>query len=145
MTDIINNAIFRPDGLEIPQDTDQGQWADIHRTILTCARASRRWLKTSRDFATERWGVDYVAEAEVQMELALGIECKTTERVELNPGDKSKGIVTIEGIVQQFTLWHRKMDKEIETWDRPKLEKALGLLAPIESEAKRIREKLQKF
>ena len=143
MNDIINPEIFKANGLQLSDTLGQSEWQNIHRTVLTCSKASRAWLRQSREFASGKWGADYVAEVEIQLELDLGIESKEKpERIELNPDDKSKAIVTIEGICQQFTLWHRKMATEIETWDRPRLEKALALLTPMEEQARRIRERL---
>ena len=137
---IIDPNTFSPDRLTIADDTTQKQWIDIHATILICRKASRSWLKQSREWAEGKWGADYVADAETQMELALGLPGPdTTPRPSLNPGDKTRAIVTIEGICQQFALWHRKMDEQITTWDRPRIEKALALIEPIEREAKRLR------
>tara|TARA_R110000868_G_scaffold409943_1_gene696641 strand:- start:21 stop:509 length:489 start_codon:yes stop_codon:yes gene_type:complete len=140
-TDIIDISVFKPDSLTIAPETTQEQWQEIHRTILLCRKSSRSWLKQSREFASEQWGVDYVASAEIQMELALGLP-EPKERPQLNPEDKTSAIITIEGIVQNFMMWHRKMDKEIATWDAGRLRKALSLLEPIETEARRIRELL---
>lgn len=137
-TNIIDPATFAPNALNISADTTQEEWLELHKTVMLCRKACKTWVKTSRTFATERWGIDFVAEAEVQMELALGIEAPK-ETPKLNPGDKSSAIVTIEGIAQQFVLWHRKMDDEISGWDRPRIEKALGLLEPIEAQIVRLR------
>ena len=136
-TDIIDPNTFTPETVQIPADATQEQWASIHRTVMLCRKASKAWLKRSRAFASERWGIDFVAEAEVQMELALGIEAPK-ESTKLNPRNKSTAIVTIEGIAQQFVLWHRNMDDEIATWDRPRVEKALGLLRPIGAQIARL-------
>ena len=137
-TNIIDTATFGPDGVTIPTEATQGEWAAIHRSIMLCGKAHKAWLKQSRAFAMARWGEEFLAETEVQLELVLGIEAPK-ETPKLNPADKSSAIVTIEGISQQFTLWHRKMDSEIAGWDRAKVEKALGLLEPIEREATRLR------
>jgi hypothetical protein len=137
---IIDPSTFTPEKVAIPEDATQEQWASIHQTILICRKASRSWLKQSREWAESKWGADYVAEAETQMELALGLpQPDATLKPDLNPSDKSKAIVTIEGICQQFALWHRKMDSQIDSWDRPRIEKALALIEPIEREAKRLR------
>lgn len=135
---IIDPSTFTPTSVTIPPEASQEQWVDIHRSILMCRKASKTWLKQSREYATGKWGVEFVAESEVQMELVLGIE-PPSESPRINPADKSAAIVTIEGISQQFKLWHRKMDEEIGSWDKPKIEKALGLLEPIEAQAKRLR------
>lgn len=141
MTEIIDPATFAPDRVTIPADATQDQWQEIHRTILLCRKASRAWLKQSREYAAGRWGEEYVATAEEQMELALGLP-QPEEKPQLNPEDKSRAIVTIEGIAQSFKLWQRKMAPEIERWDRDRLRRALDLIEPIEAQAKRIRERL---
>jgi hypothetical protein len=55
---------------------------------------------------------------------------RPTVKPGINPADKSRGIVTIEGIAQQFIMWHRKMVAEIETWDESRLDRAIQLLEP---------------
>jgi hypothetical protein len=139
---ITESTTFAPDALHIPTDMTEAAWAEMHRTILLCRASSRLWLRQSRDYASNRWGVDYVAEAEMQMELELGLPEPKPEKPALNPEDKSRAIVTIEGICQSFALWQRKMAPEIERWDRDRLTKALALVEPIEAQAKRIRELL---
>ena len=139
---ITESTTFAPDALHIPTDMTEAAWAEMHRTILLCRASSRLWLRQSRDYASNRWGVDYVAEAEMQMELELGLPEPKPEKPALNPEDKSRAIVTIEGICQSFALWQRKMAPEIERWDRDRLTKALSLVEPIEAQAKRIRELL---
>lgn len=142
-TNIIDPSTFALDRVTIPTDATQEQWADIHRTAILCRRASRLWVKQSREWAAEKWGAQYVADAEQQMELALGLPpADAAPKPDLNPSDKTKAIVTIEGIAQQFVMWHRKMDSEITNWDRPRVEKALALLEPIEREAARLRSML---
>lgn len=139
---IIETNTFTPSGLVIPATLTEDAWHDMHRTILLCRASSRLWLKQSRDYASTRWGVDYVADAEIQMELSLGLPEPKPDKPALNPEDKSRGIVTIEGICQSFALWQRKMAPEIERWDRARLTKALSLVEPIEAQARRIRELL---
>ena len=75
------------------------------------------------------------------MELALGIET-SDKPATLNAPDKSKAIVTIEGIHQSFVLWERKMHDEVEMWPEDKLKRALDLLEPMERQARRVRELL---
>jgi hypothetical protein len=139
---LTQTTTFAPDALHIPPDITEEGWAEMHRTILLCRASSRLWLRQSREFATNRWGVEYVADAEIQMELALGLPEPKPKKPDLNPEDKSSSIVTIEGISQSFALWQRKMAPEIERWDRERLTKALQLVEPIEAQAKRIRELL---
>ena len=140
-TDIIDGNIITPDGLTIPDGTDQQSWSDIHKAIITCKRAAGKWLSQSRKWAADQWGVDYVMDTEVQLEMALGIEFKEKPAT-LNPPDKSKAIVTIEGIAQQYSMWRRKMEREIETWDTSQVKRALELIEPIEAQARALRERL---
>jgi len=135
------NELMTLTGISIPDETTQEQWTEIHRTILTAKRAAGKWVSQSRKWASERWGVDFVAETEVQLELALGIESKD-KPANLNPPDKSRAIVTIEGISQSFAMWHRKMADDVEQWDRERCEKALALVEPLAEFAARLREKL---
>jgi hypothetical protein len=136
-TTVLNTA-----ELVLPADMTQGQWQAVHHQILAARNFARRWVNQSRAFAEGKWGADYVAQAETQMELALGLSSPDpapAPKADLNPGDKSKAIVTIEGIHQQFTLWNRKMETAIDSWDKPRLQKALGLVEPMERLAGRIR------
>jgi hypothetical protein len=127
--------------LEIPESTTKQQWTDLHTRIILAKKMAGKWLKTSRLFGEKKYGLDYVGEVEVQAELDLGIEMK--EKPENgNASDKSKAIVTIEGISQSFKLWQRKIKDDFQNWDKLRLEKALDLLEPIEKQAKEIREKL---
>jgi hypothetical protein len=140
---IIDTNMLGLKELSIPTDTTQSQWEEIHRSLLVCKKSAAKWLSQSRSFASDRWGVDYVAETEVQLELGLGLP-EPVKPEPLNPSDKSKAIVTIEGVHQSFVLWQRKMSGEVETWDRDRLNRALELLTPMEQQAKRIRELLGK-
>jgi len=140
-TALIDPAIITPEGLIIPDDTNQDRFVQILRTVIICKRASGKWISDARKFGVAKWGIDYVAETEVQLELELGIECKD-KPAPLNPADKSRAIVTIEGIAQSFSMWHRKMAAEVETWDRDRLTRALELLEPMEAQARAIRERL---
>ena len=141
MNHIINNEVFKVDGLSISDTTTKDEWESIHRTIITCKKAAGKWLNQSRSFATAKWGLDYAANAEIQMELALGIESKDSKEP-INPSNKSKAIVTIEGIAQSFKLWSRSMVDEIDRWDQDRIKRALELLEPIEAQAKALRERL---
>lgn len=139
---LIDQAMFTLAGLNLPDNLTTAEWADIHRDILTCKQAASKWLQQSRDYSNGRWGMEFTADTEAQLELDLGLslpEAKPT----LNPADKTKAIVTIEGINQKFLLWQRKMDEELTTWDSDRLNAALALLEPMEREAQRIRELLE--
>jgi len=134
-------AQYKPNAIEFSQDIGRDEWADIHRNILLARHASRKWVRQSREFAEAKWGAEYVADVEVQAEFAFNLPAPA-DKPKLNPDDKSKAIVTIEGISQSFSMWSRKMSEKIENWDEIKLQKALELLEPMEKQAQRIRQLL---
>jgi hypothetical protein len=135
-------SLIQEKDLIIPQETTKEQWTDIHCSIILAKKMAGKWLKQSRDYGEANYGIEFVAETEVQMELRLGIECKDKEPSS-NAQDKSKAIVTIEGITQSFKLWQRKVKDDIELWDKDRLRRALDLLEPIEKQAGEIRDRLK--
>ena len=134
-------TITKDKHLVIPDDTTAEQWADIHGSIMLAKRMAGKWLKASREYGEKNFGLDFVAETEVQMEFTLGIEVND-KKESSNAKDKSKAIVTIEGITQSFKLWQRKIKDDIDNWDNDRLSRALALLEPIEAQARAIRDRL---
>jgi hypothetical protein len=134
-------TITKDKHLVIPDDTTAEQWADIHGSIMLAKRMAGKWLKASREYGEKHFGLDFVAETEVQMEFTLGIEVNDKDESS-NAKDKSKAIVTIEGITQSFKLWQRKIKDDIDNWDKDRLGRALALLEPIEAQARAIRERI---
>jgi len=139
---LIDQAMFTLAGLNLPDNLTTREWTDIHKDILTCKRAASKWLQQSRDYSNGRWGIEFTADTEAQLELDLGLSLPEPKPA-LNPADKTKAIVTIEGLSQSFILWQRKMSDEIQGWDKDKLTRALDLLEPMEREAKRVRQLLE--
>lgn len=139
---LIDTTMFTLHALNLPDSLTPSEWTAIHRDILVCKKAATKWLQQSRDYSTGRWGVEFTADTEAQLELDLGLALPDAKPA-LNPADKTKAIVTIEGISQKFLLWQRKMDEEVATWDSDRLNAALNLLEPMEKEAQRIRELLE--
>lgn len=135
---IIDQSIFTKEALTIPPDTTQEGWREIHKTILTCRKAATKWLSQSRAWAADQWGLDYVAEAEVQLEMALGLP-QPQDKPSINPNDKSKALVSIEGIHQRFSMWQRKMQDDIPSWQPAQIKRALELLEPIEAQVRALR------
>lgn len=127
--------------LHIPENITKQDWTALHGQLLLCKRAAAKWLQQSRDYSTGKWGLEYTADTEAQLELDLGIALPT-EKPALNPSDKTTAIVTIEGLSQKFQLWERKMHDDIEAWDRDRLQRALDLLSPMAATADRIRQLL---
>jgi hypothetical protein len=140
---VIDQAMFTLAGMNLPENLTTDEWKHIHRDILICKRAASKWLQQSRDYSNERWGMEFTADTEAQLELKLGLVFPEPKPA-LNPADKTKAIVTIEGLSQSFILWQRKMSDEIPQWDKDRLNRALELLEPMEREAKRVRELLNK-
>jgi hypothetical protein len=134
-------TITKDKQLVIPDDATPEQWADIHGSIMLAKRMAGKWLKASREYGEKHFGLDFVAETEVQMEFTLGIEVNDKDE-SINAKDKSKAIVTIEGITQSFKLWQRKIKDDIDNWDKDRLGRALSLLEPIEAQARAIRERI---
>jgi len=138
---IIDTTMFTLNALNLPETLTPAEWTNIHKDILVCKRAASKWLSQSRDYSTARWGMEFCADTEAQLELDLGLTL-ADEKPTLNPDDKTKAIVTIEGLSQKFTVWERKMSDDIGKWDRDRLERALELLTPMETTAARIRQLL---
>jgi hypothetical protein len=138
---IIDTTMFTLHALNLPETLTPAEWTNIHKDILVCKRAASKWLSQSRDYSTARWGMEFCADTEAQLELDLGLTL-ADEKPTLNPDDKTKAIVTIEGLSQKFTVWERKMSDDIGKWDRDRLERALELLTPMEATAARIRQLL---
>lgn len=138
----MKNDLKITNNIEIPDDATQEQWVEHHRKILTCKRHAAKWLSQSRKWAAARWGIDFVADAEVQMELALGCPPPKSDRPKLDGPDKSASIVTIQGVSQSFALWRRKVEPEFQSWGIQQLEQALSLLEPMEVQARQFRQLL---
>jgi hypothetical protein len=138
---LIDQAMFTLSGLNLPDNLTPAEWTVIHKDILVCKRAASKWIQQSRDYSTSRWGQDFTIDTEIQLEMDLGLALPEP-KPELNPADKTRAIVTIEGLSQKFELWSRKMDSEIEHWDADRLNRALELLTPFEKQAARIRQLL---
>ena len=138
---IIDQTMFTLNALNLPETLTPAEWTNIHKDILVCKRAASKWLSQSRDYSNSRWGMEFTADTEAQLELDLGLTL-TEEKPTLNPDDKTKAIVTIEGLSQKFSVWERKMSDDIGKWDRDRLTRALELLTPMEQTAARIRQLL---
>ena len=135
---LIDTTMLTLNSLSLPDTLTKDDWTDIHGQLLLCKKAAAKWLQQSRDYSTSKWGLEFCADTEAQLELDLGLALPD-ERPALNPADKTRAIVTIEGLSQKFELWSRKMDSEIEAWDADRLNRALELLGPFEKQAARIR------
>lgn len=124
--------------LTLPENLTKEEWTDGHSQLLIVKKSADKWLNQSRDYSKKRWGLEFTADTEDQLELELGLALPEPKPA-LNPADKTKAIVTIEGLSQSFILWQRKMNDEIQQWDNDRLNRALELLEPMEKEAQRLR------
>jgi hypothetical protein len=121
------------------QKLTKEEWFSIHAQCVAAKHLGSKLVKHSRETATSAWGVEFVADSEIQIEMDLGVQF-FDEKPKLNPADKSTGIVTIEATHASFLVWERKMHDEIPTWDQVRLRKALELLEPMERKAAEIRQ-----
>jgi hypothetical protein len=138
---LIDTTMVTLHELILPDTLTKEDWTDIHGQLLLCKRAAAKWLQHSRDYSQTKWGLEFTADTELQLEMDLGLAIPEPAP-SLNPPDKSRGIVTIEGLSQKFELWSRKMEDEIDTWDADRLNRALELLQPFEKQAAKIRQLL---
>jgi hypothetical protein len=138
---LIDSTMVTLNALTLPDTLTKEDWTLIHRDLLLCKKAAAKWIQQSRDYSTDKWGLEFTADTEAQLELDLGLPMPE-DKPTLNPDDKTKAIVTIEGLSQKFEMWERKMHDEIDAWDKPRLERALELLTPMEATAARIRQLL---
>lgn len=128
--------------LTIPAGTSQDKWAAAHATVLRIAKHSRRWLDQSRDYGVANFGEETVTATESQALLDLGINLPPP-KPNVNGEGKARGIASIQGISQSFSVWRRTVDHLIPKWKPDQIREALGYLEPIEAEAKRLRSMLE--
>jgi hypothetical protein len=114
------------------------EWFAIHAKCVAAKHLGSKLVKYSRERATTEWGVVFVADSEVQIEMDLGVDF-AEEKPALNAEDKWTRIVTIEATHASFLVWDRKMADEVQTWDAIKLRRVLELLEPMEKKAIELR------
>jgi hypothetical protein len=117
------------------------EWFEIHAKCVAAKHLGSKLVKFSRDRATSEWGVEFVADSEVQIEMDLGMQFPE-EKPRLNPADKSTGIVTIEATNASFLAWERKMSDERKAWDIEKKRKLWELLKPMYEVASEIKQEI---
>ncbi|MFY8267809.1 MAG: hypothetical protein ACOVLK_00285 [Terrimicrobiaceae bacterium] len=132
---------FTPTEVVIPENATQAEWTELHRVVLLCKKASTKWLQQSRGFAAAKWGMDFVNDTEVQLELDLGIAL-LDQPPEPDSGDKTRAMGAVQGIAKKFQHWQSKMSDEFTEWNPEQLRQAIELLEPIESQVRHLRELL---
>ena len=123
-----------PVDIDLTEGMTQEGWTEIHQRILACKRHAGKWASKSRKFATNKWGIDFVAESEAQMELALGIEAKTGPE----PCDEHKEAAAANGLVRAYERGYGK-DADLAGWDAARAGRVLELMGPIEGFLVRLR------
>ena len=124
------------------QTITKERWFELHAKCLAAKHLGSKLARYSRDKAIGHWGMDFVADSEVQIEFDLGVKFED-EKPSLNAHDKSVGIVTIEATHSSFLLWERKIADALPTWEPDSLRRVLELLEPMEMKAKEVREILK--
>jgi hypothetical protein len=127
--------------LALPEDMSKQQWTELHRSLIAVKRKAKALIVQSYDFGAHHYGEDYAGHVHQQAELALGLP-QPKEKPDINGEGKAKGIVSVEGIAQSFSIWQRGVTHLIPKWDKTKIQRALELLEPIEAQAKALRERL---
>ena len=135
---LIDTTMLTLQALTLPDTLTKEDWTHGHSQLLLCKKAAAKWLQQSRDYSTKKWGLEFTADTEIQLEMDLGLALPDAKPA-LNPADKTRAILTIEGLSMKFEMWQRKMSDEIQQWDADRLNRALELLTPFEQEAARIR------
>ena len=142
---VLNGTYINKKGqFTMPPGSTREQWARIHSQLTVARLMLGGWYKDSRRYGIETHGEEFVATLEVQLELGLNLPNESPKQETLNPSDKSRVFVSIEGINQQYVMWERKMGDEIQTWDGNKCKRALEFLEPMESMAAKLRNQLNK-
>lgn len=118
--------------IEIPECMSPDQWITIHKPLIECKRTISRWVSISRKFATVRWGIDYVAESEYQMTLALGIEVVDDPP----PPPQKDDIAFASAIGKRVGKWDLS---DVDEWNPAKRDTVLTELRPIVDLIDRIR------
>lgn len=129
ITDLSNPSLTKED------------WFQIHAKCVAAKHLGSKLVKFSRDRAASSWGVEFVADSEVQIEMDLGVTFPE-EKPRLNPADKSTGIVTIEATNASFIAWERKMHDERKSWDIERKKKLWELLRPMYEVASEIKQEI---
>ena len=135
-------TINETNDLMIPMGTSEAEWQVMHSSLLAARFFSRRWVEQSRDYGVETFGEELVNDFETQQTLDLGINIPPP-KPDVNGAGKAKGLVSIEGIYASYNIWHRTVEHLIPTWDKDKVERALELLLPMETQAQALRDRLE--
>jgi hypothetical protein len=140
---------FKESRIEIDQDGDLiipdsltlQEFYESYRLLLHFNKRARAWRRRLEKFGIDKYGLDAVVGVYDQILMELGDDQTPPENLSVNPDDKTRAIITIEGIVQNCSMWFRKVEPEMGGWDVMRLRKAAALLA----EPKRIESRIQEL
>ena len=121
----------------IPEEITQEAWEKGHKDLLYYKEAARYLILKSQAFGAKKFGIETVAKVEAHFFLKMGIDPTKPAMLERDPETD-----VLKHIQQSVQRWMAKSNPE--AWDRDKLNRALELLEPMEREAKRVRELLNK-
>ena len=127
--------------LIIPDSLTLEEFYESYRLLLHFNKRSRAWRRKLEKFGIDKYGLDAVVGVYDQIMMELGDDQTPPESLSVNPEDKTKAIITIEGISQNCSMWWRKVEPEMIGWEIPRLKKAAALLA----EPKRIESCIQEL
>jgi len=120
------------EAIRMPETMTRDQWKDLHVRLIQCKRAAAGWLTTSRKFASDRWGPEFVAKSEAQMELALGLEPDGD-----NDGGKPVDYLLIAArIGRRASQWPLEL---IDSWDQDQRAQALTAMQPVMEVIRRLK------
>lgn len=128
----LDGRLIIPDGMPIHH------YEVAVRRVEMFKEKAKAFSRQLQEYGESEYGLDQIVPIyeQIFMDLGKNLEDKQDD---LNPRDKSRNIVTIEGVSRSFTAWFSKMGPDIPTWNKTQLSKALTLLEPIEAQAKRLR------
>jgi hypothetical protein len=142
LTSIASIPITPDFNLNLPEDMSQAQWAELHSSLVAVKRKAKALIVQSYDYGAKHYGEEFADQIHEQAELALGLP-QPKDKPDINGEGKAKGIVSVEGIAQSFSIWQRGVAHLIPRWDKAKIQRALDLLEPIEAQAKALRDRLE--
>jgi hypothetical protein len=122
---------------DIPQTTTKEQWAEGHKQLLLLQQVCRRLIPKSSAFGIKHFGMDFWVETEADFQLEFGLPIPDTTEIPKLEGEEA----VIDYLERGFARWVQRSG-DYETWDKPRLERALAMLEPLAEQADRIRQLL---
>jgi hypothetical protein len=122
---------------EIPENTTQDEWKLNHKQLLLMSQIAKRLIPKSQAFGIKHFGLDVMIETEARFQLEFGLPIPDTTDIPKLEGEEA----VIDMLERGFQNWIKRTG-DYETWDKPRLERALRMLEPLAEQADRIRQLL---